>query len=162
MTAKQKRLIVLANLIGSILRTYQKKETTRALEELRLRLRKGMTKQFKKYGKEALDAIDVGDDIWTAAIEEFKLTSIEASTFVLEMSFIDEKGLSKHFGLGKGKLAEWAKVNRKIENPEEMEANSRKVAKFIKAELNKIFGIEEKELSFKERLALHRAKHENV
>jgi len=115
-----------------------------------------MTKQFKKYKKEALDALDVGDKIWSEAIDRFQLTSIETSAFVLELSQVDEKLLAKNFGLGQGKIGAWAKPNRHKE-AEVLESNSRDVVKFVVEKLNEVFEIEEKTLSFRERLDAHRA-----
>lgn len=114
-----------------------------------------MREQFKKYGKEALEAIDAGDIAWSNAIDHFKLTSIEASAFVLELSAIDEKTLAKSFYLSQNNLGKWAKANTRAD-AKELESNTREVVKFVVDELNKIFGIEEVKLSFKEKLRLHK------
>lgn len=115
-----------------------------------------MRSQIKKYGQDALDAIYAGDAVWAKAIDEFKLKSIEASAFVLEISFVDEKSLSKNFNLSRVKLGAWAKVNTRPD-AKELEDNTREVVRFVVKELNELFGIEEQKLTFKEKLAAHRA-----
>lgn len=161
MTAKNKRAMVIANMIGMLFNMYEKHERTKYLELLKIKLRKGLRKQFKiniDSGKkdQVEEVLEAGNKVWQEAIDEFNLTYLEASAFVLGLSLIDPNTLAKKYNISQGALAAWAKPS-KSDNARELEYNTSKVVKFIENRLNDMFGIEEKKLSFKERLALHTA-----
>ena len=151
MTPKNKRALIAASIIGSLLNAYEKQERNKIHETLRLRAKKGIRRSVAKYGQEAIDAINLGDKVWKSAIDNFKLTYIEASAFILLLSYKDSKLLSRDYDLGQGILGQWAKPS-KAENAVELEANTSEVCRFIFDEINRHLGIEEDRTSIMEKL----------
>lgn len=122
------------------------------------RIGKGVSKQVKLHGTDAVKIVahNEGNKIWGAAVDHFteQQITIEASSCVLAIWNLDEKALSKHYGLGAGKLGKWAKPSRR-EDAAELEKASREVARYVFNAVNKLYGIEvEEKLSVLERIAL--------
>lgn len=156
MNKNQKRSLVLASIIGTLFDTYEEENQTKLHKELHARVGKGIRKKASSYTKELVVEITHidGKKIWDKAVDHFKKNgiSIEASHCVLAICNLDEKALSKHYGLGKGVLEKWAKPCRR-EDAKELEQNSNEVAKFVFNEASEFYGIEiEKKMSVMERI----------
>lgn len=156
MNTKQKRSLILASIIGTLFNCYDDDEKTKLHNELHSRIGKGIRKQVKLYGTKCITQVshDEGQSIWKSAVDHFaeqKIT-IEASSCILSLVNLDEKSLSKHYGLSAGKLGQWAKPSRRNDRIE-LEKNSNAVAKFVFNAVNELYGIEEeRKLSILERL----------
>ncbi len=108
----KRRSLIIATLIGTMLDSYDDADKTKLHKTLQVRIRKGMERYKKNNGKaEAMALVIIGDRVWKRAIDHFKVKEvyIEASNLVLRLWMEDEKTLAKDYGLGKGKLGEWAK-----------------------------------------------------
>lgn len=156
MDIKQKRTLILASIIGTLLGCYDEREKTKLHKQLHARIGKGIRKKANQYSKKIVIDIahDEGQVIWQKAVDHFKENeiTIEASTCVLSIWNLDEKALTKHYGLGAGKLGEWAKPSKR-EDRVELEKASREVAKFVFNEVNKLYDIEvEEKMSVLERI----------
>lgn len=158
MRSNQKRSLILAGIIGTLFATYEENEKTQLHKELHTRIGKGVRKQVKLFGKKKITQVahNDGNTIWGSAVDHFaeqKIT-IEASSCILSMVNLDEKALSKHYGLSAGKLGKWAKPSRR-EDASELDKASREVARFVFDEINKLYNIkEDKKISVLERIRL--------
>lgn len=140
----KRRTLIIATLIGTMLDSYDKEDKTKLHRELQVRIRKGIERYKKKNGSaEALALITIGDRVWKRAIDFFaeKDVYIEASNLVLRLWIEDEKTLAKDYGLGKGKVGEWAKPY-KGEKAYELEKATGVVVEFLIKEINSELGIE--------------------
>ena len=158
MTAEQKRSLILASIIGILFGCYREEEKTKLHKELHTRIGKGIRKQVKLFGEPSVTKVahDEGQTIWRSAVDHFaeKKIIIEASSCVLAMWNLDEKALSKHYGLGAGKLGKWAKPSRR-KDAAELEKSGNEVAKFVFDAVNELYGIEEeKKMSVLERIQM--------
>jgi DNA-binding transcriptional ArsR family regulator len=67
---------------------------------------------------------------------------------------MDEKNLSKHYGLSKAKLEKWAKPTKR-HDAVELERQSREVAEYVGSKVNELYSIEvEKKISVLERIKM--------
>jgi len=158
MTIKQKRSLILASIIGTLFACYDDKEKTKLHDELHARIGKGIRKQVKLYGEKRITQIahDEGQVIWKSAVDHFakdKIT-IEASSCILAIWNLDEKALSKHYGLGAGKLGDWARPSKRSDAVA-LEKASNAVARYVFDAINKLYGIEvEKRISVLKRIQI--------
>jgi len=156
----QKRTLILASIIGTLFGNYDEDEKTKLHKELHARIGKGIRKTASKYTRKIVEEVahNDGNMIWKKAVDHFKKDkiTIEASSCILAIWNLDEKALTKYYGLGAGKLGKWAKPSTR-HDAVELEQNGNKVARFIFNEVNTLYSIEvEKKLSFMERLELSR------
>lgn len=157
MTPKQKRTLLLSGIIGTLFACYEEKEKTRLHKELHRRIGIGIRKMVKKYGEPAVTCVmqHEGNDLWKDTVDYFdeEGITIEASTLVLALHHLDEKALTKGYGLGRGKVGTWGKPNYGRNTLIEEKA-SNKVAKYVWSKVNELYGIEvEKTVSVLERIA---------
>ncbi len=115
---------------------------------------------MKIFGEPAIIKIahEEGGKIWSDTVDHFadKHITIEASSCILSMWNLDEKALTKHYGLSAVKLGKWAKPSRR-EDSSELEKQSNAVARFVFNSINELYGIEvEQKLSVMERISLAR------
>lgn len=84
----------------------------------------------------------IGDRVWKRAIDFFaeQEVYIEASNLVLRLWIEDEKTLAKDYGLGKGKIGEWAKPY-KGDKAYELEKATGVVVDYLMKEINAELGI---------------------
>lgn len=139
----KRRSLIIATLIGTMLDSYDNEDKTKLHRELQVRIRKGIERYKKQHSKaNALALIMIGDRVWKRAIDFFKEKEIyiEASNLVLRFWIEDEKNLSKYYGLGKGKIGEWAKPY-KGENAYELEKATGAVVDYLMREINTELGI---------------------
>lgn len=158
MTPEQKRTLILASIIGTIFSNYEEDEKTKLHKEIHVRIGKGIRKQVKLHSKEEVVVVahHEGNDIWRKAVDHFaeRQVTIEASSCILSIVNLDEKALSKHYGLGAGALAKWAKPCRRSDALE-LEKAGNEVAKYIFDAVNELYGIEvEEKISVLERIRL--------
>ncbi|MDM5264772.1 hypothetical protein PF327_11255 [Sulfurovum sp. XTW-4] len=157
MTPNQKKSLILASIIGTLFATYDKKEQTRLHKEIHVRIGKGIRKQVDIHSKEEVIFVAhvQGNGIWKQAVDHFaeRKITIEASSTVLALVNLDEKALSKHYGLGAGILAKWAKPCRRSDALE-LEKAGNEVAKYVFNAVNELYDIEvEEKMSVLERIA---------
>lgn len=157
MDVKQKRSLILASIIGTLLGCYEEEEKTKLHNELHARIGKNIRKKVKIFGEKLITKVahDEGQMIWKKAVDHFaeRKITIEASSCVLAIWNLDEKSLTKHYGLGAGKLGQWAKPSKR-DDALELEKASNEVAKFVFNEVNKLYEIEvEEKMSVLERIA---------
>ena len=158
MTTKQKRSLILASIIGTLFSCYEEDEKTKLHDELHARIGKGIRKQVRLYGEHRITQIahDEGQTIWRRAVDHFaeREITIEASSCILAIWNLDEKALSKHYGLGAGKLGKWARPSKRSDAAI-LEKSSNEVARFVFYAVNELYGIEEeKKISVLERIRL--------
>lgn len=159
MNDKHKRSLVLASIIGTLLGTYDSDEKTKLHQTIHGRIGKGVRKFASQYGVNEVMRIahEEGNTIWKDAVDHFaeREITIEASSCILALWNMDEKNLSKHFGLSKGKIGEWAKPSKRADRLA-LELASREVAKYVFAKTSEVYGIEvENKVSVLERIKLH-------
>lgn len=146
MTVKQKRSLILASIIGTLFSCYEEDEKTKLHNELHTRIGKGIRKQVKLFGEPSVTKVahDEGQTIWRSAVDHFaeKKIIIEASSCVLAIWNLDEKALSKHYGLGAGVLSRWAKPSRR-KDAYELESAGNEVARYIFKKINELYEIRE-------------------
>ena len=146
MTQKQKRTLILASIIGTLFACYDEDEKTNLHNELHSRIGKGIRKQAKLFGEAGVTQVahKEGNAIWGSAVDHFRDEgiSIEASSCVLAIVNLDEKALSKHYGLGAGKLGKWAKPSKRSDAAE-LEKSGNEVAKFVFDAVNELYSIQE-------------------
>ena len=158
MTSEQKRSLILASIIGTIFASYRDDERTKLHDELHRRIGKGIRKQVKLYSETAVKVVahEEGKDVWRSAVDHFaeREITIEASSCILAIWNLDEKALSKHYGLGAGKIGRWAKPSKRSDAAE-LDKASREVAKYVFNAVNELYGIEvEEKMSVMERIRL--------
>lgn len=158
MTQKQKASLIYASIIGTLFATYDDEEKTRLHHKLHTRIGKGIRKHVKLFGEDAVRVVahDHGNKIWGAAVDHFreKEITIEASSCILAMVHLDEKALSKHYGLSAGLLSRWAKPCKRSD-ARELEKAGNEVARYVFNAVSELYGIEvEKKMSVLERIKL--------
>lgn len=106
---------------------------------------RSIRKQVKIHGEELVKKIlhGDGDKIFSESVEYFKKEEIriEVSNVVLAMVNMDEKALSKHYGLSKGILGTWATPTRRSD-ARELEKNGGIVARYLHAKICEEYNIE--------------------
>lgn len=145
MTPKQKRTLVISSIIGTLFACYDEKEKTKLHKELHNRIGKGIRAKVKQYGAEIIVEIAHrdGNGIWKQAVDHFAAheITIEASSCILALVNLDERALSRDYGLSRAKLGQWGKPSRR-EDRVELEKASNEVAKFVYASINTLYNIE--------------------
>lgn len=145
MTKEQKRSLILASIIGTLFACYADDEKTKLHDELHRRIGKGVRKQVRLFGEDAVKVVahNEGNKIWGEAVEHFKERgiTIEASSCVLALWNLDEKPLSKHYGLSAGKLGTWAKPSTRSDAAQ-LEKAGNELARYIYNTVNTLYGIE--------------------
>jgi hypothetical protein len=163
MTNKQKRTLIIASIIGTLLACYREDEKTKLHRVLHLRIGTGTGKFVKQHGKDIVEkvAYSEGNSLWREVVDYFadKERTIEASACVLQLWNKDEKQLGKYFGLSRAKIGRWASPTKR-KDAVELERNSRDVADMVFDKINKLYGIEvEKKMGLMERIALNKQKN---
>lgn len=145
MNPNQKRSLVLASIIGTLFACYDQDERTRLHEELHSRVSKGIRKQSKLFGSDVVTQVihKTGEKIWRETVDHFteRKITIEASYTILSIVNMDEKALSKHYGLSAGKLGKWAKPTLRDDRLA-LEQTSKEVADHLYQKISKHYGIE--------------------
>lgn len=157
MTSREKKSLVLAGIIGSLMGTYDDNEKTKLHKKIQLKIRKSINLSHKKYRQESINTVMLGDKIWKKTVDHFagKETTIEASNLVVRLVIKDEN-LAK-YGFSRKTLEKWAKPCYRAD-AKELELATAEVVKFIISECNTVFGIEEvKVMPLGDRLAKMRS-----
>ena len=145
MNNQQIKTVVLGRIIQSMFMSYTPTEKTKLHKQIEIRLAKGLKRQNKKHGSEAIrEAVILGKKVWFAAIDHYdgEELKIEASNMVLRILDKDEKNLSKIYGLNKGIVGKWANPLRRPDAAE-IEANTGKIVDYLMKDLNSKLGITE-------------------
>ncbi len=163
MTPKQKRTLILGSIIGTLFACYDDDEKTRLHNELHSRIGKGVRCQVRAFSQETVINVahEEGGKIWADTVDHFadKHITIEASSCILALWNLDEKALTKHYGMSAKLLGTWARPSRR-EDAAELEKQSNNVARFVFNAVNDLYGIEEKQkLSAMDKIALARKQH---
>jgi len=158
MTEKNRRTLIFASICGTMLATYSKQEKSRLHQELELRVAKGIRKIVKKEQTVGFATISLADRLWKELVDKFakENLTIDASVFILELASKDEKNLAKQFGMGTGILGRWSTLQDR-QDALKLEQDTRTVVNYLLQITNKALEIEEKNLSFAERLAQAKA-----
>jgi len=155
MRVEQKKTIIIARVIGSLLHSYEDKEKTAIHKKIEARVQKGFNGQIKKHRVDKVKvAVDIGKELWFATIDHFskEAYTIEASNMILRLLERDTKALGKQYGLNKGIMGKWAKPMKKSDAAE-IEARTKEIVEYLMNLINERLGIvEEKKIGLMERI----------